>query len=123
MKRPESRVARSVLSPSPSFDWPHKPPPRRDTCLEPPVPFFLELERELLAARLHDASLAEHVDEIRHDIRQHPLIMGHQEEAARRIAHGIHAVRDRLERVDVETRVSFVEDTQPRLEHGHLKDL
>ena len=65
----------------------------------------------------------EHVDEIRHDVVEQPLVVGDHEHRALGAAQRVHAVRDDAQRVDVEARVGLVEDREPRLEHRHLEDL
>ena len=84
---------------------------------------FLELERQLLAAGPDDAAVRQHVDDIGHDVVQQALVVRDDENRAIRAAHRVHAVRDDLQRVDVEPGVGLVEDRQRRLEHRHLKDL
>src|SRR5450830_1790830 len=42
--------------------------------LEPRVALLLELQRELLAARKDDLALHQHVEEIRNDVVQKPLV-------------------------------------------------
>src|SRR5207244_5548499 len=76
--------------------------------LEPAVAPFLELERQLLAARARDAAVSEDMNEIGHDVVQQPLIVGHHENRALRRAHRRYASGDDLQRVDVEARVGLV---------------
>ena len=61
---------------------------RRDSrfVLNPCVPAFLKLQRQLLAAALDDLSLDENVDEIGHDVVEQSLIVGHDQKRPVRIA-------------------------------------
>ena len=60
---------------------------------------------------------------IGHDVVQQPLVVGDDHDGAVGAAQGVDAGGNRLERVDVEPRVGFVEDGQGRVEHRHLKNL
>src|SRR5262245_5924438 len=91
--------------------------------LNPAVSLFLELERELLAARSNDPAFRQHVNNVRYDVVEETLVVRHDEHRPIGAAHGVHATGDHLQRVDVEARVGFVENGQGRLQHGHLEDL
>src|SRR5687768_12763944 len=77
---------------------------------------------ELPPARADEHAVAEHVHEIGNDVIEQTLVMRHHDERAIRRAHRIHAARDDLERIDIEARISFVENRERRLEHGHVED-
>ena len=49
--------------------------------------------------------------------------MGDEDDRPVGAAHGIDAVGDDLEGVDIEPRIGLVQHRQPGLEHGHLEDL
>jgi hypothetical protein len=49
--------------------------------------------------------------------------VGDDDDGALRAPHRVDAVCHELECVDVQARIGFVEDRQPRFEHCHLKDL
>jgi hypothetical protein len=89
----------------------------------PVVPAGVELHRELLGPVLHDAAVDHHVDGVRDDVVQEPLVVGDDERAEVVAAGGVDALRDHLEGVDVEAGVGLVEDRVARLEHQQLQDL
>ena len=66
---------------------------------------------------------AEHVHVVGHDVVEQPLVVGDDDDRALRAAHGVDAVGDELQRVDVEPGVGLVEDRELRLEQRHLEDL
>src|SRR4029453_2988517 len=94
-----------------------------DLFPDPVIALPLELESQLLATGLHDAAVEEHVDVVRLDVLQEPLVVRHQDHAVVGAPQAVHALRDGLERVDVEPRICLVQDGELRLEHGHLEDL
>src|SRR5688572_25963044 len=53
----------------------------------PAVSLRFELERELLAARLHDPSAAQHVHVVGHDVVEESLVVGDDDGGALRAAH------------------------------------
>ena len=55
-------------------------PRRRRARLDPVVALRLELERQLLAARLHDPPVGEHVHEVGHDVVEQPLVVRDHDE-------------------------------------------
>ena len=60
--------------------------------------------------------------EVGHDVVEQTLVVRDDERRVVRVLQRVHAVRDDLERVDVEAGISLVEDGEPRFEHGHLED-
>src|SRR3954447_23540128 len=96
-----------------------------DLLADPAVAALLELLDELRAALLDDPALEHHMDEVRLDHMQDPLIVGDDQdtELATALGHRVDAVRDRVEGVDVEPRVGLVEDGQRRLLERELEDL
>ena len=57
------------------------------------------------------------------DIIEQTLVVGDEEHAALRRAHGVDALCNDLEGIDVEAGVGLVEDAVFRIEHDHLEDL
>src|SRR5262245_14426805 len=81
-----------------------------------------EIERQLLVTGLHDAAAREHVHHIGHDVVEQALIVRDHHERALGRTQPIDAVRDDLERVDVEAGIGLVEHAEPRLQQRHLQD-
>src|SRR6516164_5219739 len=81
-----------------------------------------EIERQLLVPGLHDAAAREHVHHVGHDVVEQALVVRDHHEGALGRAQPIDAVRDDLERVDVEPGIGLVEHAQPRLQQRHLQD-
>src|SRR5579871_4268010 len=82
----------------------------------------LQLQRQLLAAAFHDPALRHHVNKVRHDVIQKPLIVrDHHHRPARRTQR-VDAVSGNPQRIDVETGIHFVKDAKARLEQRHLKN-
>src|SRR5215831_18041837 len=82
-----------------------------------------ELERQLLAAGLHDAPLGEHVHHVGHDVVEQALVVGDDHHGALRRAQAVDAVGDDAQRVDIEAGVGLIEHGKARLEQRHLQDL
>ena len=61
--------------------------------------------------------------EVRHDVVQQPLVVRDHQNGALRAAHGVHALRDDAQRVDVQAGIGLVQNGQLRLQHGHLQNL
>ena len=63
------------------------------------------------------------MDEIRHDVVQQPLVM--RDDQLRRVGtlQFIHAGGNDFQRVNVQAGIRFVENGEPRLQHGHLENL
>ncbi len=57
------------------------------------------------------------------DVIEEALVVGNKEHATIWGAHGIHAFRDDLERIDIEAGVGLVHNAVFRVEHHHLEDL
>src|SRR5262249_12018205 len=81
-----------------------------------------EIERQLLVAGLHDAAAREHVHHVRHDVVEQALVVRDHHKRALGGAQSVDAVRDGLERVDIEAGIGLVEHAQPRLQQRHLQD-
>src|SRR5262245_42239621 len=81
-----------------------------------------EIERQLLVAGLHDAAAREHVHHVGHDVVEQALVVRDHHERALGGAQPVDAVRDGLERVDIEAGIGLVEHAQPRLQQRHLQD-
>ena len=87
------------------------------------VALRLELLRQLGAARGDDPAVHEDVHVVGGDVVEDPLVVRDHERAHLRADELVDALRDDLERVDVEAGVGLVEDRDPRLQHRHLQDL
>ena len=102
------------------------PVQRRSSCrvaFQPAVALLFELQRQLLAAGLHQPAIAQHVHEVGHDVIEQPLVVRHDDDRAIGPAHGVDAFGDSLQGVDVEARIGLVENRELRLQHGHLQYL
>ena len=87
------------------------------------VALLLEPQRELLAARLDDAALGQHVDDVGLDVVEQALVVGDEQHAQVRAELRVDALGDDAQGVDVEARVGLVEDRELGLEDGHLEHL
>src|SRR5690606_23070467 len=85
------------------------------------IALALEVEREILVARLDDLPAIEHVHAVGHDVLEQALVVGDDEEGAVGRAQRVDAVGDDLQRVDVEAGIGLVEHAELRLEQLHLK--
>src|SRR5690606_35483738 len=74
-------------------------------------------------AGLDDAAIGQHVDHVRLDVVEQALVEGDHQERAAVAAQRVDAIGHGLKRVDVQARVSLVQDRQLRLEYGQLEDL
>src|SRR5439155_27012992 len=83
----------------------------------------LEIERQRLVARLDDLAPVEHVHAIRHDTLEQALVVGDDDDRAVRRTQRVDAVRDDLQRVDIEAGIGLVEHAELRLQKLHLQDL
>src|SRR4051812_1589423 len=86
-----------------------KPQTSRHLFLILGVAFFLQLERQLLAAGAHDTALRQHVHDIGHDVVEQPLIVRDHDEAALGRAQLVDALGDHLQRIDIEAGIGLVE--------------
>ena len=86
------------------------------------VTLFFQLQGQFFAPAANDPSLYHDVDMIGNDVIEQALVMRDDKNPAIRAAHGINAVGDDLERVDIEAAVGFVEDRVFRFEHGQLQN-
>src|SRR5215207_4139096 len=90
----------------------------------PSVALALELLDELRAALLDDAPVVHDRDAVGRDEVQDPLVVGDDEHAEIALAgDGVDAMRDGVERVDVQARVRLVEDRDLRPLERELEDL
>src|SRR5215470_320288 len=96
---------------------------RSSGAAEMRVAALLELQRQLLVARLQDLAAAEHMDAVGLDVFEEPLIVRDEDDRALGVAQAVDAGRHHAERIDVEAAVGLVEDGELRLEHRHLEDL
>src|SRR5207249_8753065 len=89
----------------------------------PIVTTLLQFERQLFPAAANDAPGHHNMDMVGHDIVQKPLIMSDQKNSDIRSSERVNAMRDDLERIDVEPAVGFIENRVSRLDHGELENL
>src|SRR5258706_6122175 len=89
----------------------------------PVVPLRFQLVRQLRSARLDDAAVDEHVDEVGLDVIQYPLIVRDQQHAKLGTGEGVHPFRHDAERVDVQAGIGLVQHRDLGFEHRHLEDL
>src|SRR5579871_650355 len=87
------------------------------------VTLRLELVRNLLISRAHDAPARQHVHDVRHDVVEQALIVRDHHKGAVRRPQPIDALGDDLERIDVEPGIGLIQHAQARLEQRHLHDL
>src|SRR3569623_1014022 len=89
----------------------------------PIITMFLEIEREILAARLDDTARLHHVHKIRFNIVEHALVVCHQDNRVILIGKLVHATGNNPECIDIKTRVGLVKNREPRLQQRHLQYL
>src|SRR5438067_776482 len=91
--------------------------------LQPVVTLLFQFEREFLTAFFYDSSAREHVHKIRNDVVEQTLIVGDDDRSLFRTVKFIDAFGDDPQRINVETRIGFIEHGKIRIQHGHLKNL
>src|SRR3712207_8095566 len=94
-----------------------------DSFLNPVIALLFKLERQLLAARAHDAATVEDVDEVGDDVVEQALVVRDEDDGVLGRAQAVDAVGDDAQGVDVEPRAGLVEDGELRLQHRHLENL
>src|SRR5205809_1085259 len=88
------------------------------------VALVLEALGELRAALLGDLAVNEDVHEVRLDVAKDPRVVRDEQQPETGLLLGaVDALRDDLERVDIEAGVGLVEDRELRLEQLELQDL
>src|SRR4030095_9438609 len=90
---------------------------------DPVVTALLELQRELLPARPRDAPINQHVHAIRHDVVEEPLVVRDYKKRVISAPKLVYTIRDRPQRVDVQTGIRLVEYRADRIERGQLQYL
>src|SRR6185295_5732790 len=90
---------------------------------DPVIALGLKLVRQFGASRFDDAAVDQHVDELRLDVVQDPLVVRDQEHPEIGAGERVHAFRNDPERVDVEPRVGLIENRDLGLQDRHLEDL
>src|SRR4051794_27529950 len=76
-----------------------------------------ELQRQLLAAGLHDAPLGQHVHHVGDNVIEEALVMGDHDKAARGPSQPVDPIGHDLERVDVKAGVRLVQHAELRLQN------
>src|SRR5262245_64688835 len=95
----------------------------RASAIVPIVSLILQLDRQFLAAGFDYPASVEHVDEMRLDVIEKPLIVRDEDYGVVFFGQLIDAARDDPQRVDVQSGIGLVQHGQLRLEHGHLQNL
>ncbi len=86
------------------------------------VAALFEFEGELFAARADDAAVYENVDVVGLDVVKQALVVGDDDGGEVAAAHGVNAVGNDFESVNVQAGVSLIEDGVFGFKHGHLED-
>src|SRR5436309_15284327 len=87
---------------------------------DPAVPVFIQVSREVGITALHDLTVVEDVDEIRDDVVQEALVMGHDEHSTGQAAPRVDFVRNDAQPAAVEAGCRFIEDATLRSEARHV---
>src|SRR5262245_7532347 len=95
----------------------------RASALDPIVSLLLQLDSEFLAAGFDYPASVEHVDIMRLDVIEQPLVMRDEDYGVVFFGQLIDAARDDPQRVDVQSGIGLVKHGQLRFEHGHLQNL
>src|SRR5712691_3702411 len=82
----------------------------------------LQLQRQILAAGLHDPALGEHVHHVGHDVVEQTLVVRDHDRGAVGRTQPVDAVGDDFQCVDVEPRIGLVEHAKLGLKQRHLQD-
>src|SRR3990170_6703590 len=87
----------------------------------PIVTLFLQSLRELCSARLYDASVEENVNMVGLDVAQYSLVVGYYHDAHFGSNQPVDPFGDYFDRVNVQTRVCFVQNGYFRLQNSQLE--
>src|SRR5947208_2471050 len=86
------------------------------------VALCFKLKRKLRTARFHNSAVRQNVDKVRHNFIQQSLIVRDHDHCPVGASHGVHAFGDDLQRVDIETGISFVQNGELGLQNSHLQN-
>src|SRR5262245_64690923 len=97
----------------------------RASALDPIVSLILQLDRQFLAAGFDYPASVEHVDEMRLDVIEKPLIVRDQDYGVVFVGQLVDAARDDPQRVDVQSGIGLVKHGQLRFERSeeHTSEL
>src|SRR5215475_11975158 len=81
----------------------------RARALDPVVSLILQLDRHFLAAGFDYPASVEHVDEMRLDVIEQPLVVRDQDDRVIFVGQLVDAARDDPQRVDVQSVIGLVQ--------------
>src|SRR5215207_2827030 len=96
---------------------------RAELLAHPFVALLFQIVGELLAARGHQPAVQHHMDPVRLDVPEYPLVVGDDNRRELGPLHLVDTLRHDLQGVYVQPRVSLVHDGEFGVEHEHLQDL
>src|SRR5215204_197623 len=96
---------------------------RAELLAHPVVALLFQIVGELLAARGHQPAVQHHMDPVRLDVPEYPLVVGDDNRRELGPLHLVDTLRHDLQGVYVQPRVSLVHDGEFGVEHEHLQDL
>src|SRR5215510_15498486 len=88
----------------------------RASALDPIVSLLLQLDRQFLAAGFDDPAAVEHVDEMRLDVVEEPLVVRDEDDGVVLVGQLVDSARNDAQRVDVQAGIGFVQHGQLRFE-------
>ena len=88
----------------------------------PIVTFFFEFEGQVLVAGFHYSSIVKYMNKIGYNVVEQPLVVCDDNCSVVCAFQFVHTVGHYTQRINVETRIGFVEDRQTRIEHSHLEN-
>src|SRR5215208_1782477 len=97
--------------------------PGAELLAHPVIALLFQIVGELLATRGHEPPVQHHVDPVRLDVPEYPLVVGDDDRRELRPLHLVDTLRHDLQGVNVQARVSLVHDGEFGVEHEHLQDL
>src|SRR5215203_1945025 len=97
--------------------------PGAELLAHPVVALLFQIVGELLAARGHQPAVQHHVDPVRLDVPEYPLVVGDDDRRELRPLHLVDTLRHDLQSVYVQPRVGLIHDGEFGVEHEHLQDL
>src|SRR5215207_9021407 len=96
---------------------------RAELLAHPVVALLFQIVGELLATRGHEPPVKHHVDPVRLDVPQNPLVVGDDDRRELRPSQLVDTTRHYLQGIYVQPRVGLVHDGEFGVEHEHLQDL
>src|SRR5690606_24317807 len=86
------------------------------------ITIFFKMQRKALVTGLDDLALVQNVHAVRNDMLEQTLIVRNDDHGAIWRTQRVHAFRNDLQRIDVETGIGFVEDAKAWLQKLHLQN-